>query len=96
MCSEILRPDSQLKEGSQLIQTAQTVVHRSPFSLNTLASTLAQTVPGGGFLWNSSTLLWTQTHIDEQEMQSRSAAEVKDISHHKLKDPIFIIKVTEA
>lgn len=56
MSSEILRPHSQLKDGSQLIQIAQTGVHRSPFSLNTLASTLARTVPGGGFVWNSSTL----------------------------------------
>lgn len=56
MSSEILRPHSQLKDGSQLIQVAQTGVHRSPFSLNTLASTPAQTVPGSGFVWNSSTL----------------------------------------
>lgn len=86
----------QLKDGSQLIQTVGSGVHRSPLSLNTLASTAAQVVPEGGFVWKSSTLCCAFKHTDEHEMQSRSTAEVGHSSSHKLGDSIFIIKVIEA
>jgi len=77
MSPEILRPDSQLKDGSQLIQTAQTGVHRRPFCLNMLASTPAQTVPAGGFVWNSSTLCCGFKHM---QMNRRCKAEAQQKS----------------
>lgn len=49
---------------------------------------------GGGFIWNSS-MIQTHTQMDEQEMQ-RSAAQVMDVSHHNLRDTIFIIQVIKA
>lgn len=85
--SEVLRPNRQLKDGSQLIQTAQTGLHRSPFSLNTDFHTSTNS-SRAGFVWNSSTL-WIQTQTDEQEMQSRSTAE--DISHHRPRDQTCLI-----
>lgn len=81
MNSNILRPDSQLKDGNQLIQTEQTGIQRGPFSLNTLASTPAQTVPGGGFVWNRSTLCCGLKHT---QMNRRCKAEAQQKSKRYL------------
>lgn len=91
--SEVLRPDSQPKDGSQLIQTAQTGVHRSPFSLNTLASTPAQAVPG-------VVLSGTAPHcgFKHTQMNRRCRAEAQQElkTYHRPRDPTRIIQATEA
>lgn len=97
MSSETLRPASQLNDGCQLFQTARTGVHRSPFSLNMLAYTPARMVLGvvlSGAAPHSA--VDSNTHSDEQEMQSRSTEQVMDITHDNLRDPIFIIQVIKA
>lgn len=87
--SKVLRPKSQLEDGNQLIQTAPTGLHRNPFSLNALASTGAPTAPGLVLSGTAPHCGFKHTH--EQEMQSRSTAEVKDLSHHRPRDPTCII-----
>lgn len=84
--SKVLRPHSKLKDGSQLIQTAQKPIQpeHSGFHRSSNSSR-------AGFVWNSSTP-WIQT-LTWTEMQSRSAAEVKDISHHRPRDPTCTMQV---
>lgn len=83
--SKVLRPNSKLEDGSQLIQTAPTGLHRSPFSLNTLASTGALTAPGLVLSGTAPHCGFKHTH------EQRCKAEVEDVSHHRPRDPTCIM-----
>lgn len=88
--SEVLRPKSQLKDGSQLIQAAQTGLH---FCVEHSAPTQALTVPG---LVLSGTAPHCGCKHTQMNRRCKAEAQPSKASHHRPRDPTCKIPLTEA